>query len=101
MDKEQAISLCEDLLRNEEEVSEVTYLYLFWNMKQNYETKTFEWLLANATLLASLQEQAAANEIFIDMLKKMNSYQDAVKLMKDPEEVREFNRYTNVVPLFS
>jgi hypothetical protein len=101
MEKEQAIRICENLRTNsKEDIQEVTYQYLTWNKQLNYETKTFEWLMANAVLLASLKEQAA-DELLIDLLKKITTYQDAVKMMKDPNEIKQFNSYTNVVPLFS
>ncbi|WP_368504353.1 hypothetical protein AB3N04_01310 [Alkalihalophilus sp. As8PL] len=101
MDKEQAIRICENLRINaREDIQEVTFQYLTWNKQLNYETKTFEWLMANAVLLASLKEQSA-DELLIELLKKITTYQDAVKMMKDPYEVKQFNSFTNVVPLFS
>ena len=99
-EKKQAYKICSNFLSQVDIHSHLPPLalqYLFWNETIDYQTKSFEWLVANTSLASSLYNDSFQTQ-FLNILLQVKCYTDVEKLIKDESELKKFYTFIKIVP---
>lgn len=79
--------------------SDSVRLFIEWNESYHFQTKAFEWLYGNVTVLAAVEDNSM-DQILLGRLMDQ-TFLDVLSFFKDENERKKFQSYTNISPLFS
>ncbi|GAF11248.1 hypothetical protein JCM19046_3050 [Bacillus sp. JCM 19046] len=87
------------LRENKSHFNDSVRLFIEWNEQREFQTRAFDWLYSNVTLMAAIESKPIADVVQAQLSER--SYIDVLSYFKDEEERKHFLGYTNIIPLFS
>ncbi|WP_209123785.1 hypothetical protein [Alkalihalobacillus sp. BA299] len=98
-EKALAVNWCNEFFKSQDDytLTPIGYQYILWNRSKEYQTQSFDWLILNAHLRASLDNHSFTEQFF-EVIQSVETYSDILKLIKIENELRDFQQFTNIVP---